>query len=170
MNVNIGRYGDTAGLTTDQCTAICPDGYYCPTGSITPTSCPLLSTSISGATIVSQCFCAAGAYGPMGPDFSPVGPTCTSCPSGSTSSGAYGSSTITTCTCKAGWTGPNGGPCTQCEAGTFKAATGSGECTECLPGTFSAAGSAQCAECSVCVPCQLNPYTPLSLVDDPIGW
>jgi hypothetical protein len=35
-----GVYGDSDGLTTANGTALCPEGYYCPLGSVTPTVCP----------------------------------------------------------------------------------------------------------------------------------
>lgn len=35
-----GRYGKTAGLTSAECTAICPIGHYCVAGSVEPVKCP----------------------------------------------------------------------------------------------------------------------------------
>lgn len=58
---------------------------------------------------------------------------------------------MTDCLCNVGYTGPDGGLCTACPAGTFKAIDGSGECVLCDAGTFQAATAATTA--SACLPC-----------------
>ena len=47
--------------------------------------------------------------------------------------------------------GPNGGTCTICPAGKFKAAMGSAACSECEAGKFSDADAAR-----LCTSCPLN--------------
>ena len=54
---------------------------------------------------------------------------CLSCPSNSNS--PAGSTALTSCACNAGYSGPNGGVCTECEAGKYKASTGPAACTNC---------------------------------------
>ena len=51
------------------------------------------------------------------------------------SSSTAGSDASTDCTCNAGFTGPNGGTCTACGAGTYKAVSGAGSCSDCPSGT-----------------------------------
>jgi len=53
------------------------------------------------------------------------------------------------CTCNAGFTGPDGGPCIPCAAGTFKDASGVGNCTTCPEGSFCQLGSAIPTPCGV---------------------
>lgn len=49
--------------------------------------------------------------------------------------------------CNAGETGPDGGPCTPCPAGTYKVDTGSANCTRCGLGGMSPAASTAEASC-----------------------
>jgi hypothetical protein len=53
--------------------------------------------------------------------------------------------------CDPGYTGPHGGPCTQCVAGKYKAAYGSAACDNCNAGTYSttvgAVSSTSCLNC-----------------------
>ena len=87
---------------------------------------------------------------------------CTSCASGTYSSVDLGSclrcpdktnspassSALTACTCNVGFTGPNGGPCTQCVNGKYKNVSGSGACTNCSAGMYSdTAGGTACTWC-----------------------
>ena len=51
------------------------------------------------------------------------------------SSSPAGSDAASDCACDAGFTGPNGGTCTACPAGTYKAASGAGSCSSCPSGT-----------------------------------
>jgi len=48
------------------------------------------------------------------------------------------------CVCPAGTTGPDGGACVACAAGTYKSATGSAACDNCSSTRTSVAGSAAC--------------------------
>jgi len=71
---------------------------------------------------------------------------CADCPSNSTSQ--PGSMDQTDCLCNAGYEGNNGGPCTICQAGTFKNSTGSGHCEECDIGKYKPnAGIGDCSSC-----------------------
>jgi len=61
------------------------------------------------------------------------------------------------CGCIAGLTGPDGGPCLQCAAGTYKIATGEAACTNCVAGQYSTAVG---AACDVCQGCPTDSYAP----------
>jgi len=68
---------------------------------------------------------------------------CLPCPSNSSSANAS-----TTCSCVRGFSGPDGGACSQCVAGKHKNASGSGACTDCENGTYSALpGAVTCLLC-----------------------
>ena len=60
------------------------------------------------------------------------GTTPVACPSN-----ANAPSGSATCLCNQGYTGPDGGPCQACGAGTYKDSPGSGACTACQPGRHS---------------------------------
>ena len=65
--------------------------------------------------------------------------SCTVCPANSQSpSGSIASSS---CICHQGFTGPDGGSCTICEANTYKSVTGSASCTACPANSQSPSGS-----------------------------
>jgi len=71
---------------------------------------------------------------------------CRDCPA-HTFSGA-GSKAFVACTCNEGYTGPDGGECTACDAGGFKDTNGSAACTLCSQGKYSAAGASVCIDCT----------------------
>ena len=48
-----------------------------------------------------------------------------------------GSASSTSCQCNAGYTGPNGGACTQCASGSYKDAAGPASCDSCPSGLNS---------------------------------
>jgi len=73
---------------------------------------------------------------------------CLGCPENSVS--PHSSSAITACQCNAGFTGPNGGPCTQCGLHHYKAGLGPGSCVSCPAGFHSSAGSTNLAACVQC--------------------
>jgi hypothetical protein len=99
---------------------------------------------------------------------------CTDCPTNSNSPARLSSVKGTSCTCNAGSTGPNGGPCEPCLAGKYKTLTGTATCTNCGAGTYSPAGSAACMNCgagrystavgaqvsSTCIACPSNSNSP----------
>ena len=77
------------------------------------------------------------------------GPSCTLCPTWSSS--PQTSDNITDCTCNPGYTGPDGGPCTACVAGKYKPASGSEPCTLCDAGKSSTSVSATSSgTCNTC--------------------
>ena len=112
-------------------------------------NCPVNSTSASGSPAVSSCRCSPGFTGPGGGvcvacasgKYKTVNgtatctdcwagsysgalganssDTCLSCPNNSWVAGV-GSSLVTACTCNAGASGPNGGPCALCVPGKYK--------------------------------------------------
>ena len=59
---------------------------------------------------------------------------CIACPPNSCS--PADSIDITACQCNAGYTGPNGGTCSQCLAGTYKVGLGPASCTVCPAGKY----------------------------------
>jgi hypothetical protein len=86
-------------------------------------TCPVGTYSMAtGATLCTSC--GPGTYSTaVGASASS---TCIACPFNSTS--PAGSAALTNCTCNAGSTGPNGGPCTACVAGKYKTSIGSAAC------------------------------------------
>lgn len=91
--------------------------------------------SLAGA---SQCItCDAGKYSLSGAS------QCISCPSNSNSPEASGTST--SCKCNAGYTGPDGQVCTDCNPGKYKTSTGSALCTGCTAGKYSTTSAATTA-------------------------
>ena len=67
------------------------------------------------------------------------------CPAGSTS--PLGSSARTDCQCDPGFRGPSGGPCTPCESGTYKEASGDAQCVPCPQGYTSPPESTNSSSC-----------------------
>ena len=59
-----------------------------------------------------------------------------SCQSPSCPSNSDAPTGSVTCLCFRGYTGPDGGPCQACGAGTYKDSPGSGACTACQPGEY----------------------------------
>ena len=91
--------------------------------------------------------CEAGTYSTTVAATSPE--TCQECPANSAS--PEGSSAVGECKCNAGFTGPDGGSCEECLAGTYKEGSGSGECVECEVGTYSAVPGASSKDaCTLC--------------------
>ena len=178
---NAGYNGPDSGASKGQCTicpsgtwsgvantSVCTS---CGAGGVSPVGstafgacvfdCPAGSTGLPGACLL----CVAGKY-----KTSTGSAACTDCGAGSysvtvgaTAAGAcvvcpvnsysvvVGASSVSTCTCNAGYTGPDGGACSACLPGSFKAQTGSAACALCPNNTFSDTGGN-----SSCVPCQTN--------------
>lgn len=67
---------------------------------------------------------------------------CYPCPWGSMSQ--IGSVNQSECRCQAGYSGPDGGPCSSCPAGTYKAAPGTGTCASCPSQANSESGWDSC--------------------------
>ena len=72
---------------------------------------------------------------------------CVGCPARSAIRPAGPGVEQTNCTCDAGCSGPDGGPCAPCAAGTFKSAAGSAACQQCPADAHAGAGSSACADC-----------------------
>ncbi|KAJ1474590.1 hypothetical protein T484DRAFT_1635289, partial [Baffinella frigidus] len=91
--------------------------------------------------------CDAGTYSPAFAAKSSE--QCMACPADSDS--PSGSVVQEACVCNAGFPGQNGGPCTACVAGTYKADTGPGVCTPCEAGKYSSSvgspGEESCLRC-----------------------
>ena len=133
------------------CTA-CVAGTYKPAaGSVACTLCGAgkYSTTV-GALSVSTCLdCPAATYS------SADRTHCVMCPSDSSS--PILSDEVTDCVCNAAYTGPNGGPCTACVAGTYKPAAGSAACTLCGAGKYSTTVGA--LSVSTCLNCAEGKYS-----------
>jgi hypothetical protein len=54
---------------------------------------------------------------------------------------------VTACLCDPGYTGPDGGPCVACAAGTFKAQPGAAACEDCGVNEYSYTAAAVCVAC-----------------------
>lgn len=107
-------------------------------GSAECQACAALETTTGVASVsIDACVCAAGVGLFNG--------FCTTCASGTFkqqpgdqacggacpafSSSPAGSSNLTDCRCDPGYSGPDGGTCVECAAGTYKVASGSTACT-----------------------------------------
>lgn len=161
-----GTYSSTAVATSDAECLACPIGSTSPTASTALAACicqkgftgpnegpctvcldgQYKSTTGSGACIA----CVAGTYSTASAATTPA--DCVVCPGNSTS--PLKSTAATACTCNAGYTGANGGPCSACAAGSYKTATGSAACTSC-----PAVSGANCASCATSNWCACTGYT-----------
>jgi hypothetical protein len=65
--------------------------------------------------------------------------TCTNCTANANS--LLGSTNVSDCSCKPGYTGPDVGPCVACAAGTFKNVSGSAACSVCPANTYAESGA-----------------------------
>jgi len=137
--------------------------------------CPNRTSSLAGSTEAGNCSCDKGYTGPnntaceacgMG-YYKPVigdGIKCTACAAGKYldrlasasdiceacsphSFSEEGSPLPTNCTCNRGHSGPDGGLCTACQPGTYKAATGSAICVDCQAGTYALLAATICVLC-----------------------
>ena len=122
----VGKYSEVMGSAS---CSHCQSGTYASTiGQESCSSCP--EGKYSNLTGGSECFdCSAGKVSADGAS------ECTTCTAHSDVHN--GGNSLTNCTCNLGHTGPNGGPCVACDAGTYKDLNGSAACSLCLPGKFS---------------------------------
>ena len=154
-----GTFSATAGTIT---CPVCATGgvsaagstacqFYCAAGSTgLPGACALCVAgkykTSAGSAVCSDC--GAGTYSVT------VGATdagvCVACPGDSHSPSS--SSAGAACLCNAGYSGANGGTCSVCVAGSFKASNGSAACELCPNNTFSAGIGRR----SACEACQTN--------------
>jgi hypothetical protein len=142
-----GTYKDIVG---NQACTNCPASSYSEedydNGVISCVSCPADSTCMNIVNPISYpfcgtpyaCGCNAGYYGDAGIPENEL--PCTPCPAGRTCSVGDctypdhcepGSPPLPFLPCDAGYTGPDGGVCTACAAGTWKNTSGSGACSSC---------------------------------------
>jgi hypothetical protein len=101
-----------------------------------------------------------------------TGEACTvfECPANSESGTAPRNDEITDCTCIAGTTGPDGGPCTSCAAGKYKDTRGSDKCRSCLAGKHvQSTGSASPSACLWCAAGKYSDEGAPSCTDCPSG-
>lgn len=73
---------------------------------------------------------------------------CEACPADSVVAGETSGSSLASCQCEAGFTGPNGGPCTACAAGFAKTAVGSAVCESCPAGRYASTANDECKRCT----------------------
>jgi hypothetical protein len=136
----------------------CAPGSSCPPGSTGPTCVACAAGKYKSGTGDGACSdCGANTYSET------VGATaentCQTCPAGSISpAGIDALGDCVAAVCAAGSTGPDGGPCTACAAGKFKADTGAATCTACGAGNYSAAVGATAA--STCLACPASSLSP----------
>jgi len=121
------------------------------------TDCPDNSTSPPGASDARDCVCNIGFTA------GPENVTCLPCEHG-TYKNTIGSNECTRCRahnqnmlnemtmdddckCRVGFTGPDGGPCTKCPAGTYKDHSGSSACKLCPANSSSVPGSYSAEHC-----------------------
>ena len=152
------------------------------TGNTGCVGCELHSSSPLGSIAISACVCNAGSTGPDGGTCtqclantykSLAGNTsCLNCPSFNSNS-PTGSVAITACVCNAGWSGPNGGTCTQCLGNTYKSLAGNTSCLHCPAHSSSPPGSIDITACvcnagsngpngATCVQCLNGTYKPFA--------
>ena len=73
--------------------------------------------------------------------------SCDSCPANAVSE--LGSKNQSDCKCRAGYEGPDGGNCTKCQSGKFKAGGAGGACVRCEAGKYADTDAATaCMECN----------------------
>ena len=153
-----GKYSAATGASTAATCLSCSAGSYAGTpGSFACSLCPSYSTSPAGSSAVTECTCNAGYNmdgnlciaipcppGTTGPHAAacagcgqgkyksvPGSAACTSCPT-LTYHLQTNRTNVTDCVCYAGYSGPDGGPCTVCPFsygnGWYKPELRSGEC------------------------------------------
>ena len=110
---------------------VCTPGYTGPDGAVCAACVPGKYKNVPGS---SQCTeCGTDTYSNL--EAANSSAKCLPCPEHSQS--AAGSSTLTQCLCNAGYTGPHGGPCVECQAGEYKVHPGSVPCSDCPAGKYS---------------------------------
>ena len=160
--------------------SLCPQGKYstgtAETSDTTCSACPQPHTySGAGSSTVTNCTCNLGHTGPDGGPCTPCvagkykdvngSVACSLCEAGKYSTGTAstcalcpedtlsiaGSPALTNCICNLGYTGPDGGACEPCAAGSYKDVNGSQACALCPDGTYSTGvGQVSDATCSLC--------------------
>jgi len=117
-------------------------------------ACPANSDSVAGTLL---CPCNVGYTGPLGGPCVACVPgkyknstgtaACTTCPANSYEPD-LAATLVTNCTCNTGYEGADGGPCTACVPGKYKATNGSVACVQCPVDTYiDVQASAFCKAC-----------------------
>ena len=184
-----GKHSSIAGALTNSTCGACVADTYSWGGTVNCSACPDNTRSPAESTTRGACTCVAGWTGPDGGTctacaagkYKATGAaSCTACPPGTYSvlvgatnvsaclecpiytDSFLGSTNSTACTCNAGSTGPDGGPCAVCPANSDSpggniacactaGATGpdGGHCSLCATGTYKATqGDASCSNCT----------------------
>ena len=127
------------------------DSCYCDRGwtGDDPTNCTMCEKGKYKSTVGSTAcsLCRANSYSSGGG----FDPSCTSCPENSFSPASLQSGAVTDCSCLAGYSGPDGGPCTACPVGKYKSVNGSAaSCDFCPPGQYAKPydASTSCLDCA----------------------
>ena len=135
----------------------CPANSFCPADTITPVACPALSTSVENSSAFSACLCNAG-YAMIGGvctqcDFGTYGVrgsvgACSVCPANSNTS-AKGTQNLSSCYCKAGYTGEAtlDPACSVCPANSYCPGGKANHVIQCPNATFAYAGAAAVGQC-----------------------
>lgn len=150
-------------LTTPTCIACAPDSFQPSPGQTTCELCDPNARSPQASVTPLACLCnagffddnshqcqscAGGTYKEAAADDDEDTEPCNACANASFS--LPQSARLVDCLCEPGFSGPDGGPCAACEAGTFKAANGSGACEACPLHTYSdAPASTSCQSCTL---------------------
>ena len=149
-------------LTTPTCIACAPDSFQPSPGQTTCELCDPNARSPQASVTPLACLCnagffddnshqcqscAGGTYKNATTDYEEDTEPCNVCPEDSFSLAQR--ARLVDCLCDPGFSGPDGGPCAACAAGTFKAANGSGACEACPLHTYSDAdASTSCKSCT----------------------
>lgn len=139
----------------DTCVA-CDEGTFCFNESLGV--CPPHSTSPPESDNIADCTCNAGFYAAANHScipcpvnsFCPGDESRQACPARTVTQFGYHDA-VTDCACMAGFTGNNGGPCTACASGHYKAVHGTSACQECPQGTFNIFFASDSSD--ACTPC-----------------
>jgi len=73
---------------------------------------------------------------------------CLTCPADSAVPGETSGSSLASCLCDAGFTGPDGGECAACAPGLVKADVGSAACVACIANQYADPTNTQCIACT----------------------
>ena len=156
MNCPSGSFSGNGSVTRSNCT--CNRGYTGPDGGPCGACEPGKFSAVRAAQNCIECgvgtystetattcsICISGTFAnETGSSF------CWDCPFGSIS--GIGSVMLNNCSCREGYTGPDGIECTQCVAGTYKETNGTAPCSKCVKGKYSTE-TAQISE-SACSDC-----------------
>ena len=135
---------------------MCQMNHYCPGGAYAT---PCNATSVTagrGSFSPNQCFCDRGYVGTNNSACSqcPTNQWCWNgvanvCPDNTVAPAL--ASYVANCSCVAGYSGPQGGPCYGCSYGTYNSGVGKSACDGCSPGTYgTGVGFIAPTNCSAC--------------------